>query len=216
MLLGILPMAPVRVLDLACGQGRHSILLSQKGYHVTSVDRSRVLLQLANERPASHRLGLVECDVRSLPFPPSSFDVVINMWNSFGYFADDADNMVVLNEVALSLVPGGRLVMQLTHRDFYVQEMRPRTEWTDGNGTKVVVEESFNAVSGVRSVSRDERSLGGALRSGQFVQRCYTATELDMMMRRAMLHPIAWYGDLVGSPFSHRSAVLVAVAERSR
>ena len=100
------------VLDLACGPGRHAIPLVQRGFNVTGVDRSPFLLQRARERAneAGVAVEWLEADMRTFR-RPASFDLVLLLFTSFGFFRDDAENVGVLRNVAASLRPGGALVL---------------------------------------------------------------------------------------------------------
>jgi len=82
-----------RVLDLACGRGRISIPLARHGCRVTGVDLSPNSLELARRDAAAGgvMLELIESDMRKIDFDPE-FDVVINLFTSFGYFQDHSDN----------------------------------------------------------------------------------------------------------------------------
>jgi SAM-dependent methyltransferase len=98
------------VLDLACGPGRYAIPLAQAGYVVTAVDRTPFLLDSARQRAT--RLGAniewVEQDMREF-VRPAAFDLALNVFTSFGYFDDEAENRRVLENVYASLKPGGPL-----------------------------------------------------------------------------------------------------------
>jgi len=103
-----------RVLDLCCGFGRHSLALLERGVDVYGVDLSADLLQHAAELPGPERLAgrLVRGDARRLPFAARSFDGLVNMFSSFGYFGAEGDRRV-LDEIARVLRPRGRAVLDL-------------------------------------------------------------------------------------------------------
>ncbi len=109
--------APVpgrRILDLACGPGRHARQLAGAGGTVMGLDLSMPLLRRARElRLAS--TSWVRGDVRVLPFRAGAFALVVNLFTSFGYFADDRDHADVLAEVARVLAPGGTFVLDYFH-----------------------------------------------------------------------------------------------------
>ena len=98
-----------RVLDLCCGQGRHSVELAQRGYNVTGFDLSEYLLGLA--RTKAEKLGVevefVRGDMRELPWE-SEFDAVVNLWTAFGYLESDEEDERVLRSVGAALRPGGQ------------------------------------------------------------------------------------------------------------
>jgi SAM-dependent methyltransferase len=102
------PVSVTRVLDLACGAGRHSRALCKRWW-TTGLDLSEVLLRLAKREgvPAA----LVRGDMRVLPFRDSSFDLVVNLFTSFGYFADDESHLHVVREVSRITRSGGNFVL---------------------------------------------------------------------------------------------------------
>ena len=95
-----------RVLDVACGSGRHDRALSALGYEVVGVD---------NDPAVSPD---VLADMRDLSKLPRDFDAVINFWASFGYF-DEAENARVLASFGERLRLGGRIVLDLYNRAFF-------------------------------------------------------------------------------------------------
>ena len=98
-----------RVLDLACGPGRHAAPFAKRGAGVTGLDLSDTLLRVAaSEVP---ELDLVRGDMRFLPFADESFDVVVNLFTSFGYFDDDECHDEVLREVARIVKGAGVFVI---------------------------------------------------------------------------------------------------------
>lgn len=96
-------------LDLACGKGRHAIYLNSKGYDVTGIDLSRNNIEAANQSAAQHLHFFVH-DMRET-FRPDSFDFVLNLFTSFGYFEENYDNFRAIKAVAENLKSGGTLVL---------------------------------------------------------------------------------------------------------
>lgn len=89
-----------KVLDLACGKGRHSIYLNQLGYDVLGVDLSENSIAIANKN-ANETLHFRVADMRE-PFA-EKFDAILNMFTSFGYFECDSDNLKTLISIKESL-----------------------------------------------------------------------------------------------------------------
>lgn len=96
------------VLDLACGNGRHSKTLHELGYNVTGVDLSEASLALAREKTPGARF--IPADMRELHFD-AEFSAVFNLFTSFGYFQATADNTRVLEGIYRALKPSGWLVL---------------------------------------------------------------------------------------------------------
>jgi SAM-dependent methyltransferase len=104
------PLAGRQALDLACGPGRHAAQLAARGAHVVGLDLSLPLLSLARARTRG-ALALVRGDMRLLPFRREAFDVVVNLFTSFGYFADDAQHAAVIAGSRAILRQGGVFVL---------------------------------------------------------------------------------------------------------
>jgi SAM-dependent methyltransferase len=96
------------VLDLACGAGRHQRELCDHWWTV-GLDLSPALLRVA--RSEDREAPLVRADMRHLPFGSGKFDMVVNLFTSFGYFRDDQQHRIVLDEVARVTRTGGWFVL---------------------------------------------------------------------------------------------------------
>src|SRR5215469_15208621 len=96
------------MLDLCCGPGRHSIAFARRGFQVTAVDRSPLLLTRAKQHAAEvgMKCEWILSDMRAF-VRPDAFDLACNLFTSFGYFDDEADDIRVLRNVLVSLKPGG-------------------------------------------------------------------------------------------------------------
>lgn len=115
-----------RILDVPCGFGRHSGPLSQRGYSVTGIDISAEQLAEARRRWPSASFQL--CDMRNPP--AETFDVILNLWTSFGYFDTREEDLAALRAWWRVLAPGGRLLMELTTLEQAWSENRK-----EGDGT---------------------------------------------------------------------------------
>ena len=212
--LGLAPGA--RVLDLACGQGRHAIPLAERGFTVTGFDLSAECLARARAEGARRGTGVrwVRGDMRALPFE-AEFDAVINVYTAFGYFADEADDLETLRRVRRALVPGGRFLLETLHRDALPARFRPRVEYTTSNGTQVARDYVWDLA---RDVIEDRVAvLRPDGRRAEYATRLRMRTlrELLALLRAAGLDPLAWYGGLAGEPLQLDSRRLVLVSRRS-
>lgn len=105
-----LPIRPTdRVMDLACGKGRHAIYLNSKGFEVTGVDLSSRKIAIASAK-ANERLHFFIHDMRQ-PFQPGQYDFVLNLFTSFGYFEKEEENLMAIRAAAENLKHGGVLVL---------------------------------------------------------------------------------------------------------
>ncbi|HVE13274.1 MAG TPA: class I SAM-dependent methyltransferase, partial [Elusimicrobiota bacterium] len=103
-----------KVLDVACGEGRHVLALARRGAGVTGLDFSAPYLAAARRRARAEglRARFVRGDMRRIPFR-GEFDAVLNLWTSFGYFPDPADDLRAARAMLRALKPGGLLVLEL-------------------------------------------------------------------------------------------------------
>ncbi len=123
MILQTLGNVPMRAaLDLACGSGRHTRALCEHVWTV-GLDLSATLLGVAAEE--SPDVPYVRADMRVLPFARQSFDVVINLFTSFGYFATDDENRAVLREVHRVLGTDGAFVLDYLNADHVRETLVP-------------------------------------------------------------------------------------------
>ena len=203
-----------RVLDLACGWGRHAVPLQEAGMHVVGLDRSLSLLKAAQRHGTGGRRVQWVCgDMRELPFI-ESFDAVVSLFSSLGYFGSDAEDLRVLRSVAAALRPGGRLLLETMHRDAVVRDFAERDWWEGEQGERVWVEREFDAIEGVNREWLHWRTSDGAEGTKFHEVRIRAATEWKALLDRAELRPIDWYGDWDASPFDLDSPRLVLVAGR--
>lgn len=97
------------ILDLACGRGRHSIYLNSLGFEVTGVDLSEANIRYARQYE-NNRLHFAIHDMKEV-YKPQAFDVVLNLFTSFGYFRNDEENQQVIHAVSSMLKAGGIFVL---------------------------------------------------------------------------------------------------------
>lgn len=194
-LLGLLPGS--RVLDLACGQGRHAVPLRAAGLHVIGVDLSRFLLLAACGRDSD--LPLLQADMRALPLTDDSVDGVVNLFNAFGYFEHEEEDLAILREVARVLRPGGTFVQEVHHRDALVRDWEPQTTHpTYADGLVVVEEREWDSVRGRHRVTYLLQPPEGEVRRLEHVLRVYTLTELVCLHELAGLRVETVHGDFHG------------------
>ncbi|MEP3389818.1 MAG: class I SAM-dependent methyltransferase [Reichenbachiella sp.] len=98
-----------KILDLACGKGRHSIYLNQKGFDVTGVDLSEENIKFASTKQ-NDSLHFAVHDMRNV-FETEEFDYVFNLFTSFGYFDSKEENLNVIDATIQALKPGGRFLL---------------------------------------------------------------------------------------------------------
>jgi ubiquinone/menaquinone biosynthesis C-methylase UbiE len=203
-----------RVLDCPCGQGRHAHLLAESGFVVDGVDYSRALLTIAKKRGEGPGLRYTRADMRALPTHWSGrFDAVINLFTSFGFFAQPADDERVIREFARVLRPGGVLVWHGASRDGVSARFLSRDWWRTGDGTLVAQQRSFDPLAGVLTVDSDRRGPSGAEHRSHRI-RLYTATRLAELCRDAGLIVEEAFDGWRRRPLRRTSSEMLLVARK--
>ncbi|MCZ6766497.1 MAG: class I SAM-dependent methyltransferase [bacterium] len=205
-----------RVLDLACGQARHAILLAQRGIDVTGQDQSADYLQDARAAADKHGvdLPLVNSDMRSIPFE-NHFDAVISMFTSFGYFASDADNRRVIAEVSKALKPGGHMLLDLVNREWVIANNQPAERRENSDGTVVLERRELNLETSRNHVTFTFIDRNGKRRESVGHQiRLYTLTEVIQMMTDAGLIYESVYGGFDSEPYAPSTRRMIVVARK--
>jgi len=188
-----------RVLDLACGHGRIANRLAALGAQVTGLDATSEFLRLA--RAEASQLGVavdyVEGDMRHLPWD-ADFDLVVSWFTSFGYFGD-RDNRKILAQAHKVLRPGGRVVIDLNHRDELMRRYLPCVV-AERDGNLMIDQHAFDPLTGrsnvTRTIIRD-----GQVRRSAFFTRLFSFTELRDWLDAAGFTDVKGYG-IEGNPLT--------------
>ena len=203
-----------RILDLACGPGRHAAELERLGGRVVGFDLSRAMLRRARERAGS---PLVRGDMRVLPFRDRSFTLAVNLFTSFGYFLDDAEHRLVLRQVAAALAPGGHFVLDYLNAEQVRRALAVGDQDTSsGNGgveRRKDVRVTRRLGEGGRFVIK-EIELRDEGRRFQERVRLYGADELAALLTDAGLQVTARYGDYDGGPAGQTAPRVILVGAR--
>ena len=195
------------VLDLACGAGRHSKALCERWWTV-GLDLSAALLRVARREDAE--APYVRADMRELPFADRSFDLVVNLFTSFGYFEDDREQAKVLTCVRDVLKPGGAFVIDFLNASQVRRNLVPYDERVE-NG--VTIQQS-------RIISPDNRFVEKTIclreRGREYVERVrlLSAGDLERMLEKAGFDVLHCFGDYTGAAWSENSPRTILFASR--
>ena len=206
-----------RVLDLCCGQGRHSLELARRGYkQVLGIDRSRYLVSLARRRAraATLEVRFREGDARKFSAPESSFDCTIVMGNSFGYFDREEDDLAVLASIKRALRAHGKLVLDLMDGDWMRTHFERRSwEWIDEH--QFVCRERSLSADGARVISREVvvHADKGVIADQFYAERLYSRELIQRLLEAVGFTDIRFHGAL--EAISSRNADLGMMAHRN-
>lgn len=207
------PSKGAHFLDLACGPGRHSLELARRGYRVTGIDRTKLFIEKAKRNSEAEELAIeyLLADMRQF-VRPATYDVVISMFTSFGYFEEQKENQQVLGNLYTSLKAGGSLLIELMGKEILARVFRER-DWQEINGLFHLQE---------RKIARDWSWLENRwiLLTGkeeyefQVNHWVYSGAELAAMLREAGFSKIHLFGGIDGSPYDDDAQRLVALASK--
>lgn len=193
-----------RILDIACGAGRHLQAFARAGYgSVTGVDLSADLLREARHLSAGDAPAprLVRADMRRLPFH-RTFDLATLFFTSFGYFDSDAENASALKAAAGVLCQGGQIFVDYLNPERTLAELEPRsTREVDG----IRVEERRRHDAKSRRLIKDIRLVpagGGAEKRYTESVRLYSRNEMEALLAAAGFRSLRAFGSPDGSAFT--------------
>jgi D-alanine-D-alanine ligase len=203
-----------RILDLCCGQGRHALELARRGFdHVTGLDHSSFLVQLARQRATASALSVTfrEGDAReSLP-ECGQFDRIYLMGNSFGYFDDIADDRGLLEAARRALVPGGTITLDIVDGSWFRAHLdRRRWEWIDDQ--HLVCRERELSPDGDRVITREliVHNTTGIVADQLYAERLYSRDRICTLLGEAGFDRIEFHSNLRIVSEQHRDPGLMA------
>jgi len=203
------------VLDLCCGPGRFSIAMARNGYNVTGVDRSRYLLTRAREHSRKTGLAIewVEEDMRSF-VRPASFDLILSMFTSFGYFEDRNGDLLVFKNMFTNCRPGGVCILELKGKEQLAAIFQPTSATTLADGSVLVerreIVDDWTRIKNEWILIRKDKAI-----TFRFTLCLYSGQELRDMLNSVGFSDISLYGNFEGAPYGPETGRLVAVARKS-
>lgn len=200
MLLGALPKKTMRILDIGCGSGRHLECLRRTPHQAVGLDLSSTLLKECR----TFNLPVLRADMRRLPFPAQSFDLLTNFFTSFGYFLGPDEDLQVLRGFIGLIRPSGYLFLDLMNAEFIkktlvseetrqLPDMRVNQKRRLENGGKKVVKEIHILFPDGREEKHSEQV------------NLYTLQEMQVMTQNEGLHIEQVFGNEKGDCFNAMS-----------
>lgn len=201
-----------RVLDLACGNGRHLLHLRACGADGYGLDYSAFLLSEAASL-LGHSTGLVRADMRAIPFA-GAFDAVVSFFTSFGYFVERDENLAVVRGVARALRPAGRFFIDYLNAAYTERHLVPiskritqpycieESRWIDAETARI---------NKCTTITRDGTLLNRFAESVQL----YTRDEFVQLLSEGGLHVEDVYGNYAGAAWDDHQPRMIAVGRKA-
>lgn len=203
---------PMKILDLACGHGRHANKLAELGHDVTGVDITLGFLEIAKNE--AMKLGVqvnyIHEDMRKISFK-EEFDRVLLLFTSFGYFEDE-ENLKVLENVANALKKEGLFCLDTINRDAFLKNFLPYIVTEKGNDL-MIDRNIFDSITG-RLYNKRIVIRNGIRKDKPFFVRLYTFPELKELLRKVGLEICRLYGDWDSNPFTNNSRRLIVISRK--
>ena len=213
------------VLDLACGIGRHSVELAEKGYKVVGVDLSPAYInrakEMADDRDVSHNCDFKVGDMRRISEVLKSykkkFNVILNLYTSIGYYNEETDKRMLIQLLELT-APKGVLVIETANRDWFIRHFRPRDIVQIGDDLILVEERKLNLEkSRMESVWIYYRQKNGDLKHLDTIEtdhRIYSLHELKRLVEESGWTYQTCYGGFDSEPFTTDSNRMALIAQK--
>lgn len=182
-----------RILDLGCGTGRHTLAFAKRGFLVVGVDLSPTLIQVGEKALLGYEnAALVRSDMFNVK-GLGRFDLVINMFTSFGYFDDDEKNARIFDVAKKHLVPGGRFFMDFLHPQEVRRDLIPYEE-TSVKGEIVKIRKWIAGDQVCKSISFPGREYLEKI-------KLYTRSQIEEMARANGFTVLKVWNDYSGAPW---------------
>lgn len=212
---GSVPLKPgMKLLDVACGSGRHASFFARKGCSVFAFDLSRQMLSLGRTKAAGLNLPISFfcCDVRHFALRASSFDIATNLFTSFGYFEKDEDNFAIFCSINNALFDGGYFVFDYLNAGFLRKNLRHETI-DKYDGKTIIQRRTLENNRVVKSIKIKDNFGEKTFRESV---RLYDSTSLVRKLTECGFTVRNIYGDYFQTEFSEEhSQRLVIIAQKS-
>ena len=195
-----------RVLDVACGAGRHAKAFVDVGARCFGLDLSATLLRVARQVTDA---PLIRADMRQLPIRPASMHLTVNLFTSFGYFDRDAEHRTALEEMISTVRPGGWFVIDFLNPAAVRRQLVPEE----------LVQVPGQTVRVTRSVSPDGRYVCKSIHAREGKQylervRLFEPEQITGMLEGAGMRVRHRYGDYQGSSLTADSARTILMGQQ--
>ena len=213
-ILKLCPSSVESVLDLGCGPGRHVMGFARRGLSTTGVDLSGFLLNQAARHIDNENLDatLVQADLLAYE-PQQKFDLITNLFSSFGYYDNPEENQQVLANIYQWLKPSGCFVLDVFSKEQAALHLEPVhcSEYDNGDVRfeRPLLIDNMSVYSNEWILVRGEEAY-----RWQYQHYVYSASELTTMLKQAGFSSVTIYGSFKGDDYDMDADRLVMVAQK--
>jgi cyclopropane fatty-acyl-phospholipid synthase-like methyltransferase len=197
---------------MACGAGRHAIILARKNFNVTAVDLSENLLAIAKKTADEENLSInfVHSDIRKFE-TMDKFNLVLNLFTSFGYFETDKENFAILQKAYNLLVDDGYFILDFFNSQFLQQNL---VEFSVENVGGAEIHQ-YRKIKDNRVTKKIVITKDGTLSTYEESVRLFTKDELVCATTKIGFDIYKTFGDFLGNKFDNlKSPRLILVCKK--
>jgi len=192
-----------KILDMACGSGRHAIIFSKKGFDVTAIDISERLIANAKVNAAQNNLKInfVLSDILEYK-TNEKFKLALNLFTSLGYFDNDEDNFQVIKKAYDLLTDGGYFVLDYFNKNYLLKNLVPTTIFSE-NGLRITQNRSIQGNRVRKDITIENKDS-----TEEFYEsvRLFNHTEISKFFMEAGFKVYKEFGDYYGNNFDNDSS----------
>jgi len=192
-----------KILDMACGSGRHAIIFSKKGFDVTAIDISERLIANAKENDSKNKanINFILSDILEYK-TNEKFKLALNLFTSFGYFDNDEDNFQVIKKAYDLLTEGGYFVLDYFNKNYLLKNLVPTTIFSE-NGLRITQNRSIQGNRVLKDITIENKD---SIQEFYESVRLFNRTEISKFFMEAGFKVYKEFGDYSGNNFDNDSS----------
>lgn len=208
-----------RILDLACGFGRHSLSFARKGFSVVGVDITKDYIDDAIKTAKSSFLDVdfIRADIRDLQYD-NEFDVALNLADgAIGYLENDEENLKIFDVIARALKPGGKHFMDICNAE-HAEHFFPKRHWEIGSKTVSLPEFDWDKETRRMLFSQWEIPLGQIAHRPVSLEatsaRLYSRAELETILHQRQMEIVSTFSNYYGKEETYKELQLMVYSKK--
>lgn len=209
-----------KILDLACGFGRHSLEFAKRGFTVVGVDITKEYVEDATKQAERENLSakFYHMDIRDINFE-EAFDVVLNMADgAIGYLENEEENLKIFDVIARSLRPGGKHVMDIMSAD-YADTHFPCNLWDIGEKSITLSKFEWDKERKIMLYGQNEFAYGKILTVPKFERgdpiRLYHIREIEQIMQNHAMSVQQVFSDFSGTSGNSNEIQMIVYSQKN-
>ncbi len=209
-----------RVLDLACGFGRHSLALARRGFSVVGIDITKAYVDDAIHTAEKETLSatFIQGNVRDIEYS-DEFDVALGLGGgSIGFLENDTENLKIFNNAIYALKSGGKLFVDIFNAD-HAGRFFPKKHWRAGNAALSLTQYEWDANTRCMKYGRWDVPYGDVIEQPNVSMdenrtRLYSLAELEKIYQQRGMEVKASFSDFCGNKAADKGLHLLVYSQK--